>query len=91
MIPACQETYNKLSSENEVISIEYKSDFDRPDFANLFQSNFEKDLSSQRTNFGIHRDDLVFHLDNYPIKKFGYWQLKKAFNRSYCLMTFLTS
>jgi len=79
LIPACQETYNKLSSGNEVISIEYKSDFDHRDFANLFQSNFEKDLSSQRTNSGIHRDDLVFHLDNYPIKKFGSQGQQKSF------------
>ena len=79
LIPACQENYNRLTSNKELISIDHKSDLESPDFRKFFQSKFELDLASQRTTTGIHRDDLVFRLDGFPIKKFGSQGQQKSF------------
>lgn len=79
LTPLCQEKYNQLSSNREVINIEYKSDVDNPDFRKFFLSKLELDLATRRTTTGIHRDDLVFRLDGFPIKKFGSQGQHKSF------------
>jgi len=35
------------------------------------RDNLEKDKTNHYTNFGIHKDDLVFAIDGFPMKKFG--------------------
>ena len=34
---------------------------------------------SKFTNSGIHKDDLIFNIDNYPVKKFGSQGQQKSF------------
>ena len=41
--------------------------------------NIAKDKMMQYTGFGIHKDDLVFEIDGYPIKKFGSQGQQKSF------------
>ena len=37
----------------------------------LLEVNLAKDKALQYTSVGIHKDDLSFEIDGYPIKKFG--------------------
>ena len=45
----------------------------------LLRENTLKDKISQFSNFGIHKDDLVFEIDGHPIKKFGSQGQQKSY------------
>ena len=45
----------------------------------LLQENINKDRILHYTSVGIHKDDLSFEIDNYPIKKFGSQGQQKSF------------
>jgi DNA replication and repair protein RecF len=45
----------------------------------LLQQNKRKDLMVRHTSIGIHRDDLEFELDAFPIRKFGSQGQQKSF------------
>jgi DNA replication and repair protein RecF len=71
--------YSKLSSNNEVIAIKYESELINTNLKDLFDQTLQKDLITQRTNAGIHKDDLIFEMDNQPIKKYGSQGQQKSF------------
>ncbi len=64
-------SYHTLSGGNEKASCQYRSQLDKDIFQNLLEDSFEKDLVLQRTTTGIHKDDLVFLLDEKSLKKYG--------------------
>jgi DNA replication and repair protein RecF len=45
----------------------------------LLKENLNRDKALQYTSVGIHKDDLVFNIDDYPIKKFGSQGQQKSF------------
>ena len=45
----------------------------------LLEQNLAKDRALQYTSVGIHKDDLSFQIDDYPIKKFGSQGQQKSF------------
>jgi DNA replication and repair protein RecF len=47
--------------------------------ADLLRSSVEKDRAVRYTTCGIHKDDLVFTIDGYPVKKFGSQGQQKTF------------
>jgi DNA replication and repair protein RecF len=47
--------------------------------AELLASTLEKDRVLRYTSGGIHKDDLVFNLGGYPVKKFGSQGQQKSF------------
>lgn len=63
IIPLIQEFYKDISGNNEIISLEYNSHLNDGDFAKLLIASRQKDIASQRTNTGIHKDDITFFLD----------------------------
>ena len=42
-------------------------------------SNTQKDKLSQYSNYGTHKDDLLFEIDGHPIKKFGSQGQQKSY------------
>ena len=55
----------------EIVNIKYSSQLNEIDFAEGLQNALSKDRMSQYTNVGIHKDDIIFEMDNHPIKKIG--------------------
>ncbi len=49
------------------------------DLIDLLQTNLNKDKALQYTSVGTHKDDLVFTIDDFPIKKFGSQGQQKSF------------
>jgi DNA replication and repair protein RecF len=47
--------------------------------ASLLKESLQNDIILQRTSMGIHRDDLLFLLNDKPIKNFGSQGQKKSF------------
>jgi DNA replication and repair protein RecF len=63
LIPLVQEFYNHISDNNENISLEYNSHLNDNNFSKLLRDNRQKDIVTQRSNIGIHKDDLSFFLN----------------------------
>jgi DNA replication and repair protein RecF len=78
--PIFKQHYKTISNSDEDVEIIYESNLN-PNltyYENLKQSEPE-DLRSLRTNIGIHKDDLIFQIDNYPIKKYGSQGQQKSY------------
>lgn len=71
--------YSILSGSKESSDIDYVSDVGSKDFAEKFINSRRRDLESQRTNLGIHRDKWNFLLDKQPLKTYGSQGQKKTY------------
>jgi len=78
-IPIFKERYAAISSSKEQVSLVYKTQLDEVGFLELFEKNIERDRILQYTSAGIHKDDLSFEIDGYPIKKFGSQGQQKSY------------
>ncbi|MSQ78701.1 MAG: DNA replication and repair protein RecF [Flavobacteriaceae bacterium] len=67
----CTEIYQQISGGGDEIGLEYISQLNQQDFENLLEKGKYVDSSSGRSNFGIHKDDLNFHLGGQNIRRFG--------------------
>jgi DNA replication and repair protein RecF len=63
LVPLIREFYKKISGNDEEVSIEYNSQLEVRDFHTLLTSSRQKDIITQRTNAGVHKDDLSFLLN----------------------------
>jgi DNA replication and repair protein RecF len=70
-IPVFKNKYKSISNDNENVDIHYKTDLENERLSVLLQNSLEKDMFLQYTSKGLHKDDLVFHINNYSVKKFG--------------------
>jgi len=66
-----KEYYATFSGHAEEFDCQYKSQVSDPNFKEHFSAARQKDIILGRTQFGIHRDDLRFTLDNTTVKNFG--------------------
>lgn len=71
MIPVFQEFYDFVSGGKEEVLLTYKSTLTDADFREQLVLQREKDRMLQHTSVGIHKDDLILGLGEYPIKKLG--------------------
>lgn len=77
--PILKNRYQSISSGSEQVELNYSSKLTQTKLFDLLQQNAQKDLALQYTSLGIHRDDLVFSIDSYPIKKFGSQGQQKSY------------
>lgn len=73
------EIYPAFSSGSEVVRFNYESDLNTMEFSKAIKESINRDLSAERTTIGIHKDDIVFEIDGYPLKKFGSQGQSKSF------------
>ena len=71
LIPIFQEYYTRISGNQEQVQLVYDSQLHEGDFRNILKDVLEKDRIVQHTTAGVHKDDLILTLENYPIKKAG--------------------
>lgn len=62
LIPIVKKFYNDIADSNEVIGLKYESQLSEVSFDVLLDKSREKDLVTQRSNAGIHKDDLSVQL-----------------------------
>ena len=77
--PLFNKYYNYLSGGNELVEIVYESQMNSTPFIDLLKQSLEKDKILKYTTVGIHKDDLLFKMDGYPVKKFGSQGQQKSF------------
>ena len=58
LIPLVQQFYHRIADNDEMISLQYESGLNENQFSDLLNRFREKDLLLQRTNAGIHKDDI---------------------------------
>ena len=78
-IPIFKARYTAISNGNEYVDLTYKSDLIEDDLQTLLQASLQKDRALQYTSKGVHKDDLLFKIESYPIKKFGSQGQQKSF------------
>ena len=71
--------YRFLTEGKEEINLIYQTQLSEPDPELLLQRSLQKDLALQRTTVGTHRDEYLFEMDSYPLKKFGSQGQQKSF------------
>lgn len=71
--------YQYICNGEETAAIEYDSHLNGGDFAQLMLDSREKDRITQYSNIGIHKDDLLFSLNGFTVKKFGSQGQQKSF------------
>jgi DNA replication and repair protein RecF len=78
-VPIFQRYFSFISGGSETVGIRYESQLTGNDLTGLFKTSLARDRSAQYSTVGIHKDDLDFTIDGYPIKKFGSQGQQKSF------------
>lgn len=74
-----QQQYKIISNENEKVEIIYQSSLFDKDMNQILSETQNKDLIYQYTTQGVHKDDIIFNIENQPIKKYGSQGQQKSF------------
>ncbi len=89
-IPVVHRFYRLISGEEYIVDIEYISQLNALSFSELLQSQREKDLFLQRTNGGIHKDDVQVSLNGAPFKSSASQGQRKSLLFAFKLAAFET-
>ena len=68
LIPLVQKFYHRIADNDETISLQYDSRLNDSRFHELLNSYRQKDFLLQRSNAGIHKDDIAFQLNGQVFK-----------------------
>lgn len=78
-VPVFQDFYSKISVGKENVSLDFRSSLSDGDYRQQLKNNLNEDLLKQYTGRGVHKDDLVFTIDGFPLKKFASQGQQKTF------------
>ena len=67
-LPEVKKQYFEIAKKEEDATLTYQSELLQCSFAALLKLRRQKDMVAQRTTGGIHRDELLFTLDNQPFR-----------------------
>ena len=79
MRPLVEHYYALLSNERETIDMEYRSELQTTPLAELLLASRRKDFANEFTTSGVHRDDVLFSIAGFPLRKFGSQGQQKSF------------
>lgn len=79
LLPVVQHYYEAISGARESISIAYHSDLSGKTWEELSAFRRERDTVLRYTTGGIHRDDFIFTLDGFPLRRCGSQGQQKSF------------
>lgn len=79
MIPLVQHYYSLLSQDREAVDLSYRSELSEAPLSELLLSARQKDIICQFTTSGVHRDDLLFSIGGFPLRRYGSQGQQKSF------------
>ena len=79
MQPMVAEYYRTLSGDREQVEMSYRSELSEMPMADVLLRSRERDIINQFTTSGVHRDDVIFRIGGYPLRKYGSQGQQKAF------------
>ena len=68
LIPLVQRFYKQIAANDEIINLQYESQLNEKDFHSLLNDHRNKDFILQRSNAGIHKDDISLQLNGRVFK-----------------------
>jgi DNA replication and repair protein RecF len=77
--PIFKHYFEFISGGTEDVSIEYESQLATGSYLDVVHDAFDKDQSLRYSSAGIHKDDFIFNLEGYPVKRFGSQGQQKSF------------
>jgi DNA replication and repair protein RecF len=78
-LPLFKKHYNTLSDSREDVEMIYESEVGAENFTQIFRKNRQRDLAAQRTTMGSHKDDFIFEINGFTLRKFGSQGQQKSF------------
>lgn len=78
-IPIFNQHHQEITDSNETVQLVYESHLFEGTTLQLLEESLAKDRALHYTTVGIHKDDLAFQIDGFPIKKFGSQGQQKSF------------
>jgi DNA replication and repair protein RecF len=68
LIPLVQQFYKQIAGNDETVTLQYDSQLNQGSFDSLLNQYRQKDFLLQRTNAGVHKDDILILLDGQIFK-----------------------
>lgn len=78
-IPIFNKHHHAIAGSAEKVRLVYESGLHENNLLKLLEDNIGKDRALQYTSVGVHKDDLLFEIDEFPIKRFGSQGQKKSY------------
>jgi DNA replication and repair protein RecF len=78
-LPIFKKHYTTLSDAREEVEMIYESEVKAENFTQIFRKNRQRDLAAQRTTIGSHKDDFIFEINGFTLRKFGSQGQQKSF------------
>ncbi|MFY9309451.1 MAG: DNA replication/repair protein RecF [Bacteroidia bacterium] len=78
-IPIFQRYYELISGGREQVGLEYTSHLNGSSFEEVLEKAVQRDRVMEYTTVGIHKDDLGFVINSYPLKKYASQGQQKSF------------
>ena len=79
LAPLAGKFYRDISGGRESISIKYRSELEGAPLRELLREGRGRDKALHFTSSGIQRDDFIFEMDGFPIRKCGSQGQQKSF------------
>ena len=79
LTPVFAKYYSEISGSREKVVLLYKSQLNEGNIETLLQASLLKDRASNHTGVGVHKDDVLFEMNEHPIKKIGSQGQQKSF------------
>ena len=77
--PIVREYYRLVSGGSEEVDITYETELDKAPLDEILSASFEKDRALRYTSAGIQRDDFVFTMNGWPLRRHGSQGQQKSF------------
>ncbi len=78
-VPIFNKHHQSITGSQETVQLVYESHLFEHTMLALLEEHLAKDRALQYTSVGVHKDDLAFQIDGFPIKKFGSQGQQKSF------------
>jgi len=79
MRPYVEKYYRILADDREQVELVYRSELAEAPMTDVLRRSRERDIFNRFTTSGIHRDDIVFRIGGYPLRKYGSQGQQKSF------------
>ena len=77
--PIVKEYYRLVSGGSEEVDITYETELDKAPLDEILAVSFEKDRALRYTSAGVQRDDFVFTMNGWPLRRHGSQGQQKSF------------
>jgi DNA replication and repair protein RecF len=79
LVPIFRYYYHFISGNKESVDIRYESHLNENNFSSMLCDSMERDKMLQFTSTGPHKDDLIFMINDFPVKRFASQGQQKSF------------